>query len=445
MKRITLALFTALGGVVASVPAEMLPTAVHSFSGQFIAHAPRVPGAVVMPPDLQTNASALELQPELLTVSAERIKQSIWLELGTPATGRDKIHLSLRPARSAADIVDVSLERFKSSWGYHVELPAVMEREKYVRAMISVILLEIANRSATDHAAEVPAWLTEGLTQRLLETRGNELMLPPPRNLPGGLLFTPTILETRRHDPTRVARQEAQEHPPLTVEELSWPTEAQLNGPDQDRYRQSAGLFVTELQLLPGGRDALRAMLGGLGSCYNWQTAFHQAFASTFPRPLDLEKWWTLQIAHLNGRDPDRFWTTKDSLRKLDELLKVPIGIRQDQTDLPASGLASLQSMIQEWDALRQIPVLKTKLTELDGARLRVAHDVIKLVDDYRQTLATYLRKRNGPGFAFVSGKNGPPAVQQLTRDTVRALDELDRRRAELMPAESTAPPSPQN
>jgi hypothetical protein len=160
---------------------------------------------------------------------------------------------------------------------------------------------------------------------------------------------------------------------------------------------------------------------------------------------LDLEKWWAVQVAHLNGRDPDRLWTTADSLLKLDELLKVQIGIRQAQTNMPASGMASLQSVIQEWDALRQIPVLKTKLTELDAARLRVAGNVTKLVDDYRLTIASYLNKRNAPGFAFVSGRNGPPAVRQLTRDTITRLNELDRRRAALAPAETAAVATPGN
>jgi len=89
--------------------------------------------------------------------------------------------------------------------------------------------------------------------------------------------------------------------------------------------------------------------------------------------------------------------------------------------------------------------VLKTKLTELDAARLRVASDVSKLVDDYRRTIAAYLNKRNAPGNAFVSGKNGPPAVRQLIGDAVRTLNELDRRRAELMPVEIAAPAPPQS
>jgi hypothetical protein len=243
-----------------------LPSATHSYSGQFIAHSPRPGSLSQMPLDLLTNQNALELKPELLTISAERIKQSIWLELGTRASWRDSIHFSLRPARSALDIVDVRMERYRSSWVYRVELPSAMEQHRLVRTLVHVILLEIANRGAGQRSAEIPAWLTDGFTQRLLELRAKELALPPPRKMAGGLTFTPTINEVRLNDPMRGLRQNLKEHLPLTLEELSWPTEAQLNGLDQGCYRRSAGLLVTELLQLPEGRASLRNMIEQLGT-----------------------------------------------------------------------------------------------------------------------------------------------------------------------------------
>ena len=111
MKPHALVLFTAAGLVAVNAAAGT--RAIRSFSGQFIAHETQPAGAVVMPPDLLTNVNALELKPELLAVSAERVKQALWMELGAHPTWRDNIHLSLRPARSAADLVDVRLERFQ--------------------------------------------------------------------------------------------------------------------------------------------------------------------------------------------------------------------------------------------------------------------------------------------------------------------------------------------
>jgi hypothetical protein len=140
-------------------------------------------------------------------------------------------------------------------------------------------------------------------------------------------------------------------------------------------------------------------------------------------------------VAHLLGRDPDSRWTTQNSLAKLDELLRVQIGIRQSQTNLPASGETSLQSIITEWDVLQQLPVLKSKVAELDAARLRAATNVLSLVDDYRRTLATYLNQRNASGFVLAPNQRAPRAVQQLSRNTVQALTELDRRRAALRSA----------
>jgi hypothetical protein len=407
-----------------------------SFSGQFIVHAARTSWPAIIPRDLVTNRSALELKPELLAVSAERIKQALWQELGATPEWRDTIHLSLRPARSANDLVDVRLERFRSTWGYRVEFPDVMERRNYVRSMAHLILLESANKKSGPSSAEIPDWLTEGMTQLLIETRGDELMLPPPRKAAGGMLFTPTINVSRQFDPRRAMRLQLKELQPLTVEELSWPTPAQLSGSDLGRYRLCAGFFLGELQQLPEGRANLRAFLGGLGRCLNWQLAFHQAFAREFPRPLDLEKWWSLQTALLDGRDPDRLWTFEASLSKLDELLQVQVGIRAAETNLPTSGIATLQSVIEEWSSLKQLNVIKSKIAELDNARMRMAEKAVPLLDGYRATLTTYYTKRVAPGAAFQSGRNGPSAVKQLTRETVRTLNALDRQRAELQTAE---------
>ena len=90
---------------------------------------------------------------------------------------------------------------------------------------------------------------------------------------------------------------------------MSWPDEAQLSGADGGVYRASAQLFVNELLELKDGPAHLRAMLATLPEFYNWQTAFQSAFREDFPRPLDVEKWWALQVVNFVARDPGPAWT----------------------------------------------------------------------------------------------------------------------------------------
>jgi len=132
------------------------------------------------------------------------------------------------------------------------------------------------------------------------------------------------------------ARRVLRDHAALTFEQLSWPTDAQLAGDDGGVYRASAQLFVNELQALKNGPAHLRAMLETLPKFYNWQMAFQAAFRENFPRSLDVEKWWAVQVVSFVARDPGPAWTPAVSRDKLDEILSVPVKMRTASNALPA-------------------------------------------------------------------------------------------------------------
>src|SRR5208283_1210869 len=96
-----------------------------------------------------------------------------------------------------------------------------------------------------------------------------------------------------------------------------------------------AQLFVADLLELKDGPAHLRAMLKTLPDVYNWQTAFHSAFRENFPRPLDVEKWWALQVVNFVARQTGPAWTTAVSRDKLDEILRVPVEMRLASNALP--------------------------------------------------------------------------------------------------------------
>ena len=171
----------ALRGVASAQPTPSDLVSVRSYSGQFIAYAAR---SVTLPPallSLATNRTFVQLEPTLATVSCERIKQLLWRELGATAPWRGTIYLVLYPARTADDNITITSERFQDGWQYRVDLPDVLERSRYVRAMVQVLLLELANRTAPGRAVEVPLWLIEGFSQLLLASNEFEIILPPPR------------------------------------------------------------------------------------------------------------------------------------------------------------------------------------------------------------------------------------------------------------------------
>lgn len=406
-----------------------------SVSGQFIVTS-RASGPaawlLATMPGLATNTEVVRLEPALLAVSAERIKHKLWQELGLKLTTpwQGKIYLTLQPVRTLNDSVTVLSERFADGWNYRVNLPEVLPRTRFLRAMTGVVLLEYANRAGGGRSAEIPAWLTDGLSQQLLATGVVEMVLSSPTRTVNGLVESRTVATQRGLDPLADARITLRDHPALTFEQLSWPTEDQVSGADGGVYRASAQLFVDELLKLKDGPKNVRTMLQTSPHYFNWQTAFQNAFRADFAQPLDVEKWWALQVISFVARDPGPTWTPAASREKLDEILSVAVDFRTSSNALPVHAEVSLQAVIRNFDPTRQTAILQTKLRDLDLVQLRMARLLAPLVAGYRTALADYLGQNRRPALATPFGKHSSSAPSKASvRETLAKLDQLDAQR----------------
>ncbi len=369
-----------------------------------------------------------------MPTSCERIKQFVSHELGASAPWRGKIFLALHPAATGDETVTILSEQFKDGWQYRVDLPDLVQRTRYVRAMVEVLLLEMANRNASARSAELPSWLIEGLTRQLLASSEIEIILPPPRKRADNLSFSFTRVDARLEDPLTVAHQTLLARPALTFAELSWPEPGQMA---EDTYGGSAQLFVHSLLHLKDGRTCLRMMLEELPRYYNWQFAFLRAFQAHFQRPLEVEKWWALQLAHFTGRDLAQTWPADQSLQELDQVIRSSVEIRTGTNELPLRAEVPLQTIIREWDPGPQTQALQNKLRELDLLRLRVATNHVALLDDYCQVVRAYLQNRDRTGLVPFRKK---AAQRHAAIEVLQQLDALDARRIALS---KTVPRSP--
>jgi hypothetical protein len=415
-----------------NVRAELsLPVAAsaHSVSGQFAVISARQVSPLARRPAVLANADLVRLEPALLAVSAERIKESVWRDLGVSGRWRGQIFLALHPALSLDENVTIVTTRFGNTWNCRVELPDIVSRTRLARALTGAVLLELANRNAGAHSAEIPAWLVDGLAQQLLASGTPGMILSPPTKTENGLLANRIIAVERGVDPLAGARRVLQQQPPLTFEQLNWPTDAQLSGGDGGIYRASAQLFASKVLELNDGADRLRAMLQMLPRYYNWQTAFRAAFRADFPQPVDLEKWWALQTVSFLARDAGPAWTPAVSRDKLDAILSVPVEMRPASNSLPVHAEISLQVVVRSFDAARQAAILQTKLRDLELAQLRMAPQLAGLSDEYRRALADYLgQNKNAPPARQI--KHAPVSSPKGDMDAVlKKLDELDARR----------------
>jgi hypothetical protein len=389
--------------------------------------------------DLSSQPGMLMLQPELLAVSCDRIKAQLLRELDMPDQWRGKIFVPMHPARSADEAIPVVADRFAGKWQVVMELPDVVERTRFVEAVVRATLLEIANRNARARPAEIPEWLVRGLARELLGSAEVKLILPPPLKQADGWNISRVTVDfsdspqasaspTLKLNPLAQAAVVLKTNEPLTFDELSWPSEEELTGAGAAIYGSSAQLFVDKLLHEKNGARCLRAMLTELPEYLNWQLAFQHSFEPIFKTPLDVEKWWALEVTQFNGRDLLHLLTREESMKQLDALFQFPIHV-QIGTEAPMRADITLQTVIRGWPRPRQLETLKGTLWDLEVLRLRIAPEFIPLVDQYRFALQEYYKKRSLStrilmDLRLVSDKSAEEAVARL--------DALDVQRAKL-------------
>jgi hypothetical protein len=387
---------------------------VRSQSGQFIVRGLPM-GAPVS--GYSTSAVAyLRLDPTLTAVSLERIRHVVLTELGLPDKWRGLIRVTTHPVKEDDLSVRITSVHYEDGWGYSVALPERIDKERFVNVAVEVILLEIANRAAGAHEAELPPWLAEGLSAELQATSLTTIALEPE---------TRVLQRDHNTDVMRRARQILRRHPALKFDDLCMPSPEQRSGDNDELYRACAHLFVHELLRLRNGRDCLRDMMARLRENLNWQTTFLRSFARYFPRPIDVDKWYALNAAHLSGRDPLSLMPAEATWRQLEQILATQVQVRLTTNDLPINTTAPLQRIITEWDFAQHQAVLFEKVNQLQALRMRAPQPIAELVDAYARALQSYAGSRP----AKPPKKAGPPRMAPAAKTVLQQLDELDARR----------------
>lgn len=438
---LALSLLILAGAVaLAEVPVAQLQ-AMRSVSGQFNIYDRRNDASFQPPEKSDAPAPVLNLAPPFLVVSCERTKQALYDLLAAGRNWSGDIHVFLRPRRGSQDTAQISAERLGSRWYYRVEMPDRMPPDQFARTLVQVLLLELANRSATDRSAEIPLWLSEGLTQELLAARPEELILPPPTMSVGAMLVTPTQVQKNNPDSLSKARRVLQNQPAASLAELAWPEPEKFSPGQAEVFQCSAQLFVRELLRLPNGPDQLRQFLAALPGFYNWQTAFLHSYSEDFPNQLALEKWWALQSAFFVGRDHQQLWTLEESAEQLAAVLHASVAVRARAKELPIRTDVPLQVVIRDWDTPRQIATLQNKLNELAQVRRRVAPAFMMLVNDYAVVLDDYLTRRKRSTSTFGNFFSLSPSLKSVANAATQQLDALDARRAAIIATNAPPPP----
>jgi len=444
----------------------------YSLSKQFTIHCGAHTG---WSPLVGEGPEVVRLDPNLLAISCERIKHEFLRELSlSDDQWRGAIRVELRPAQSRKDMIQIASSYYPSGWSYQMDLPDAIEPSRLIEAVVQVLLLEMANRTSTGRCSEVPAWLTYGLSQQIMQDSVIDLVVRPPSRKDGssqdgisaktdrswesidstserahklaseyGVHVYDSVADAATAgaaasvvmaNPLAKAHEELRAQTPLTLEELSWPDENALQGESGVSYRNSAQLLVCDLVRLPDGRNCLRDFVGELSQYFNWQMAFQKAFHAQFEAPRDLEKWWALKVENFTERDLTQTWPDGESWRKLEEIIRPHALVRTAGDDAPLRTEMTLQNVIEDLDAAGQTAILRGKIEQLMLLRTRVSQKMVPLADSYRRALETYFRKRQKLPAAKIGATAIPPKLERVNTETIHALNGLDVRFDEMRP-----------
>jgi hypothetical protein len=361
------------------------PVTIRSQSGQFLVRG--LPQNPPLPSSLASTSALqyLRLDPNLTAISLERVRQSIQAELNWPNEWKGMVTVLTVPVRGENTRVTITSLRHPSSWGYQIVFPEIVDKDRFLGAAVKTVLMEFANRRAHLREAEIPLWLSEGLTAELKAT-----------SLPVLALESSTEINRRGQngDPLAKARERLRGSTPLSFDDLSMPL-GELSDEEAAQFRACAQVFVHELLRLRDGRASLRRFLERLPENLNWQTTFLEAFSRHFTRLLDVDQWYSLNVAGTRGRDLSSILTPIATLQQLDSLLLTPVDVRLVAQELPLRTELKLQQVIEEWDYPRQHAVLVEKIGRLRNLHGRGAPEAAGVVAGYLDALTEYVGPRN--------------------------------------------------
>lgn len=363
----------------------------------------------------------MSLRPDLLAVTAERVKDAVDRRLDIQDQWRSRIYIQMWDANRLEGRLSIRAEAGRDGWQFSVPVPDRIEWPRLVRTLVEVVLLERANRNnAGSECAMVPLWLTEGLYQLILAEEGRDLVAE-----------SATVLNRSRLKPDSLApaRARLRGRELMPFSELSLLTFDQLTDPDRfQEFQATATLLTHEFVRTESGREVLRRFLAEIPQCLNWQTALLRASKGGFQSLLDVEKWWAVSATDTLATDPSQRWPRDRILDRLEELRFETTEVRADTNSPAAPQVVPLTEVLVKWDYEIQREVLNRKVAQWRMLSMRATPELVSLCGEYAQVVYDYVRTRDRAGLGPTVRGGLETRGNLLASSTARRVGELDRR-----------------
>ena len=396
-----------------------------SKSGQFVISWASDPLPTPYLNTLERRQGFIALTPDLISLTAERIKDGIIEALGVQDTWRNKIRITISTGSRKNQSFVTFPTRYSNGWGYRVLLKTKISEDIWIRNLVHVILMEMLNRPSPEHMCDPPAWLVEGLRQHVVHSSLTDHSLTVADMVEvgdlNGRLGKPVPWFYKRN-PTFRAKEFLRKNNPLTAEQIF---QASSELASTSNFRHSAHLMFAELLQTAQGVDSMHRFVELLPQYFNAQTAFHQAYSESFPNMLELEKWWAVITASVTQFNDQRRWDMAKSLSELGAILNPQAKVALDKESLPTWRQFTFQDILAYWSGEERISTLDHISGQLHLLKAQSLLEVIPLVDKYIAFIRDFKDQLGRVGFS-------PKQRGQLILRESRAINNGLRRLANL-------------
>lgn len=378
---------------------------------------------------LEKSQGLIALTPDLISLTAERIKEGIIESLGIQDTWRNKIRITLSTGnRKNPPFVTVPT-RFANGWGFRVFLKPKIREDIWIRNLVHVILLEMVNRPSPEHMCDPPTWLIEGIRQSVVHsslvdhslTVGDMIEVGNPNNNLGN-----PVPWFYKRKPTFVAKEFLRTQAPLSADQIF---QANPDLAASYNFKHCSHLMFAEMVQMHDGITSIQRFIEQLPNYFNAQTAFHKAFAQRFPNMLELEKWWAVVTASVTQYNEKRRWDMEKSLTELGGILNPPAKVAMSKESLPTWRKFTFKDVLAYWSGEARDSQLDHITQQLQLLKAQSLLEVMPLVDQYLTLIRQFKGHLAQVGYA--PDKRGQLVAResQIINRTLRNLAQLEKER----------------
>jgi len=305
-----------------------------------------------------------------LATFADKVKARMLSKLQWKDTWRHPVVIVVRTHTNVVPRASVHSDVFRTERGLKYQLtcnlPPPLKQEEFLRELVGLFCLEIANRehaaAKSEKLAMPPLWFLEGLTQNLLgDVRSIELELVERAMQNDAGMKLEAILSVEQPPP---------------------------DGIEREAFKAKCKFLFRALATLSGGPHRMQRFLASLRPEVSWRESFRASYGDILRDATAAETWWSNQLKVRAGPSPQNRLTAAETDEALTRILTIEAIHRDPSSKREVVKKIALLDLRRYMDKPGTVEMVEDRIRQLQRLQL-TGHQ------SYLPVLAAYLEVFN--------------------------------------------------